>query len=118
MLGVLPVFLDTKKPLPKKRLILNGRGSRTRTYECWIQNPVPYQLGDTPKYSRAVNKEYYMTFTFLCQEKFILFFRYSAAANLSALLPQILRTYLPWKKADCQRNLCRQTKDLDVEIPQ
>ena len=48
MLGVLPVLLDTKKPPPKKRLILNGRGSRTRTYECWIQNPVPYQLGDTP----------------------------------------------------------------------
>ena len=24
-----------------------GCGNRTRTYECWIQNPVPYQLGDT-----------------------------------------------------------------------
>ena len=32
----------------KKRIILNGRGSRTRTCECWIQNPVPYQLGDSP----------------------------------------------------------------------
>ena len=55
-MGMLPVLLSVrkilnlvrKKPLPKKRLILNGRGSRTRTYECWIQNPVPYQLGDTP----------------------------------------------------------------------
>ena len=26
----------------------NGRGSRTRTYACGIQNPVPYQLGDAP----------------------------------------------------------------------
>ena len=25
-----------------------GRGRRTRTFGCWIQNPVPYQLGDTP----------------------------------------------------------------------
>ena len=32
----------------KKRIILNGRGSRTRTCKCWIQNPVPYQLGDSP----------------------------------------------------------------------
>ena len=32
----------------KKRIILNGRGSRTRTCECWIKNPVPYQLGDSP----------------------------------------------------------------------
>ena len=32
----------------KKRIILNGRGSRTRTCECWIQNPVSYQLGDSP----------------------------------------------------------------------
>ena len=32
----------------KKRIILNGRGSRARTCECWIQNPVPYQLGDSP----------------------------------------------------------------------
>ena len=32
----------------KKRIILNGRGSRTRTCECWIQNPVPYQPGDSP----------------------------------------------------------------------
>ena len=26
----------------------NGRGSWTRTNACGIQNPVPYQLGDTP----------------------------------------------------------------------
>ena len=32
----------------KKRIILNGRDSRTRTCECWIQNPVSYQLGDSP----------------------------------------------------------------------
>ena len=29
-------------------LNFNGRGSWTRTNACWIQNPVPYQLGDTP----------------------------------------------------------------------
>ena len=57
MLGVLPVFWDTKKPPPKKRLILNGRGSRTRTYECWIQNPVPYQLGDTPILSSVAQSQ-------------------------------------------------------------
>lgn len=63
-----------KKTAHQERLNVNGRGSRTRTYECWIQNPVPYQLGDTPRYSHAVNKEYYMTFYCLCQENFILFF--------------------------------------------
>ena len=28
--------------------LTNGRGSWTRTNACGIQNPVPYQLGDTP----------------------------------------------------------------------
>ena len=32
----------------------SGRGRRTRTFGCWIQNPVPYQLGDTPTTSADV----------------------------------------------------------------
>ena len=35
---------DTRDAAP-----LTGRGRWTRTTECWNQNPVPYQLGDTPK---------------------------------------------------------------------
>ena len=40
----------------------NGRGSWTRTNACWIQNPVPYQLGDTP-----------INHTLLCREQGVLY---------------------------------------------
>lgn len=38
---------ETKKP-PLRDGVISGWGSWTRTNECGIQNPVPYQLGDTP----------------------------------------------------------------------
>ena len=51
------------KTIKKHRLhgadFSNGRGSWTRTNACWIQNPVPYQLGDTPKLLR-INIDYYI----------------------------------------------------------
>ena len=49
-----------------------GRGSWTRTNACGIQNPVPYQLGDTPVSLAAVNKKYYSGAACSCQQFFCL----------------------------------------------
>lgn len=45
--GVEPVSNDSYETSVLTKIGI-GRGSRTRTYECRSQIPVPYQLGDTP----------------------------------------------------------------------
>ena len=44
--------VDNKKtsdPIAFGTDVSDSWDSRIRTYRCWNQNPVPYQLGDTPK---------------------------------------------------------------------
>ena len=57
--------------MPQVCLNFNGRGSWTRTNACWIQNPVPYQLGDTP-----------INHILLCREQKVLYAKFISLSNI------------------------------------
>ena len=63
--------INTKKHRRSGADISYGRGSWTRTNACGIQNPVPYQLGDTPVL--AVNDKYYSGVVASCQQFYEIF---------------------------------------------